>query len=205
MLISITVFYNLLHGNQPATPRQGSWVTYNSPLWKKDRIKSDVQLNASFIARSKCFPAYEASFLNDAIRTSVSSTRRAPVIPTYNALMDKYSQAYFRSPLVQSILGRDMSSGIKTNTRTINKLSARRRCAPTPDQCKLWQMEKGFINDAIITEKRRTRYKDIIPSYDASRDQCCQMYFEREDIKRLLARTCAPRVRFHVKSKSTVS
>lgn len=33
--------------------------------------------------------------------------------------------------------------------------------------------ENSFVNDAIITERKRTKYKDIIPKYSADRDKHC--------------------------------
>ena len=48
----------------------------------------------------------------------------------------------------------------------------------------------AFVNDAIITEKKRTKYKDIIKPYNAADDKLCKDYFARDDIKRLVNRTC---------------
>lgn len=74
-----------------------------------------------------------------------------------------------------------------------NKLSVRHRCRSTPNTSELAKMEREFVNDAIITEKKRTKYKDIIPPYDASRDKNARAYFMRQDVKHLLGVTRSAR------------
>ncbi|XP_064594712.1 transient receptor potential protein-like [Liolophura sinensis] len=74
-----------------------------------------------------------------------------------------------------------------------NKLSMRHRCRSTPNTSDLAKMEREFVNDAIITEKKRTKYKDIIPPYDASRDKNARAYFMRQDVKHLLGVTRSAR------------
>ena len=70
-----------------------------------------------------------------------------------------------------------------------NKLSYRGRCVPTPSQEVLRYREETFVNDAIVTERRRTKYRDIIPPYSGILDHNCWTYFERPDVRRLLTVT----------------
>jgi len=42
--------------------------------------------------------------------------------------------------------------------------------------------EKDFVNDAVAVNNRRTRYGDIIPKYDASKDRYLKKYFESHDV-----------------------
>lgn len=77
--------------------------------------------------------------------------------------------------------------------RTQNKLSTRRRCKATPTADELNRRRQQFVNDAIITERKRTKYKDIIPPYEANNDAHCKRYFDRKDIQRLIKVTCSPR------------
>ncbi|XP_012940894.1 uncharacterized protein LOC106012446 [Aplysia californica] len=178
----------------PVTPR--SWVTYNSPLWRKDCVKSKEQLSHSMPTTPRILSRMETGFVNDAINTHILSSRRNPIIPQYDALSDKYAQAYFKSPFVQGIMEKNNAlvtlKDLKSQ-RTVNKLSVRRRCKQTPDVNEIRQRETRFVNDAIITEKKRNKYKDIIPPYDARDDKLCKAYFQRGDIKRLVDRTCSTR------------
>lgn len=61
---------------------------------------------------------------------------------------------------------------------------------PTPPVEKIREREKKFVNDAIVAERLRTRYKDIIPKYDATKDKHSQGYFQRRDVQRLISVTC---------------
>ncbi|XP_060560091.1 uncharacterized protein LOC132720110 isoform X2 [Ruditapes philippinarum] len=70
--------------------------------------------------------------------------------------------------------------------KNINKLSHRNRIQRTPSIQDIRARETKFTNDAIVTEKRRTRFKDIIPQYDASSDRHCKAYFKRKDVQQLL-------------------
>lgn len=63
----------------------------------------------------------------------------------------------------------------------------------TPTIEELKSREESFRNDAINTEKQRTKYKDIIPKYDASNDSHCKKYFTRPDVRNLVSITCSPR------------
>ena len=45
----------------------------------------------------------------------------------------------------------------------------RRRCIPTPPPEVIREREYGFILDSVTAEKRRTKYRDVIPKYDAGR------------------------------------
>ncbi|GFR70691.1 hypothetical protein ElyMa_003791600 [Elysia marginata] len=176
-----------------------SWVTYNSPLWRKEKVKTEEQLSQSMPTTPRVLSQMETGFVNDAICTHVFSNRRNPIIPPYDARSDKYAQAYFKSPFVQGIVERNSSMSVNSSVahlkelkmaKTVNKLSVRRRCKPTPDVTSIRERETAFVNDAIITEKKRTKYKDIIKPYNAADDKLCKDYFARDDIKRLVNRTC---------------
>ncbi|XP_052253421.1 uncharacterized protein LOC127859879 isoform X2 [Dreissena polymorpha] len=73
--------------------------------------------------------------------------------------------------------------------KNINKLSHRHRVQRTPGVNEIRAREEKFTNDAIVTETRRTRFKDIIPQYDASADRHCKAYFQRQDVQRLISVT----------------
>ncbi|KAL4229382.1 hypothetical protein ACF0H5_012421 [Mactra antiquata] len=75
--------------------------------------------------------------------------------------------------------------------KNLNKLSHRHRVQRTPNVQDIRAREEKFTNDAIVTERRRTRFKDIIPQYDASSDRHCKAYFKRRDVQRLLDVTCS--------------
>ncbi|ELU01855.1 hypothetical protein CAPTEDRAFT_191276 [Capitella teleta] len=78
-----------------------------------------------------------------------------------------------------------------------NKLSYRRLCMPTPSAQRIREREKQFVNDAVVTERRRTKYKDIIPKYDAAVDANARQYFQRPDVKRLISVTCTLKPVWH--------
>ncbi len=78
----------------------------------------------------------------------------------------------------------------KKKKKSLNKLSTRRKAIPTPDSEVILDREDSYVNDAIFTEKRRTKYKDtVLPPYNAENDPLCKKYFKRKDIKVLLVRT----------------
>ncbi|XP_060560099.1 uncharacterized protein LOC132720110 isoform X3 [Ruditapes philippinarum] len=169
---------------------QTDWVVYGSPLWHKDT----VQENVKDLPGPKELITLENKFVNDAIRTTVYYyPRKKPIIPVYSARQDKCAKAYFQSPLVKSLLKRERMSDDEMKTRemlkeekNINKLSHRNRIQRTPSIQDIRARETKFTNDAIVTEKRRTRFKDIIPQYDASSDRHCKAYFKRKDVQQLL-------------------
>ena len=66
----------------------------------------------------------------------------------------------------------------------MNKLSGRRRCAPSPTPEAAQSMERKFINDAVVADRQRTRYIDtLLPKYDASQDRYCADYFSKPFIR----------------------
>ncbi|XP_069120089.1 uncharacterized protein [Argopecten irradians] len=170
-----------------------SWVTYGSPLWRKDKVPTTIKPLPDIDVQKKL----EKGFVNDAVSTFMyHSARRRPIIPPYNAEHDRYAQAYFQSPIAKAVLERSMERVLVVKNaeakrmQKINKLSFRRRAKESPSVERIREREKEFLNDAIITEKLRTKYKDIIPKYDAAMDKNCRGYFERPDVKRLLNVTC---------------
>lgn len=80
-----------------------AWVTFNSPLWRKDIVQDKVKPLPSLKVKRKM----EHEFVNDGIRTTNRTNRRKPIIPPYNALRDRYAQAYFQSPLVKAMKERN--------------------------------------------------------------------------------------------------
>ena len=72
----------------------------------------------------------------------------------------------------------------------INKLSFRRKIPPTPAAHVIRQREANFVLDSITTEKRRTKYKDVIPKYDAAKDAHAKAYFKRGEVQKLINVTC---------------
>ena len=53
---------------------------------------------------------------------------------------------------------------------------------------KLRLREKEFVNDAVAITNCRTRYHDIIPEYEATKDKHCQKYFDGHDISNATSR-----------------
>ncbi|XP_052717815.1 uncharacterized protein LOC128189998 [Crassostrea angulata] len=178
-----------------------AWVTFKSPLWRKEIVQDKVKPLPSLKVKRKM----EQEFVNDGVRTTNGTNRRKPIIPPYNALRDRYAQAYFQSPLVKAMKERNFHlKGLQesqANIRNLNKLSHRHRCIATPSIEEIRVREQTFVNDAIITERKRTKYKDIIPVYDASRDNHCLGYFKRPDVKHLVSITCTPTGSFSYDSK----
>ncbi|OWF54715.1 hypothetical protein KP79_PYT05034 [Mizuhopecten yessoensis] len=170
-----------------------SWVTYGSPLWRKDKVPTTIKPLPAINVQKKL----EKGFINDAVSTFMFHTaRKRSIIPPYNAEQDKFAQAYFQSPIAKAVLERSMERVLTVRDaeaqriNKINKLSFRRRAKESPTVEKIREREKDFRNDAIITEKLRTKYKDIIPKYDASVDKSCKGYFKRPDVQRLITATC---------------
>ncbi|XP_061167020.1 uncharacterized protein LOC133175901 [Saccostrea echinata] len=178
-----------------------AWVTFNSPLWKKEIVQDKVKPLPSMKKRRKM----ESGFINDGIHTKFTTNRRKPIIPPYNAVQDRYAQAYFQSPFVKAMMERNFHlkelQQSQENARNLNKLSHRHRCKRTPTVEEIRAREQTFVNDAIITERKRTKYKDIIPVYNASNDRHCLGYFKRPDVKHLISITCTPTGSFSFDSK----
>ncbi|XP_067687659.1 uncharacterized protein [Haliotis asinina] len=176
--------------------KASSWVVYGSPLWHRDRVPSSVRS----LPPIPILKGLEENFVNDSVKTTTSSrSGRNPIIPPYDAVGDKYAKHYFMSPNVRAMMERNKAvrshkeSQAQTSSRSLNKLSFRRKCRRTPNGDEMKARELQFVNDGIITERRRTKYKDIIPPYDAMEDRHSRGYFKRPDIKRLVTLTCSPR------------
>lgn len=80
-----------------------AWVTFKSPLWRKEIVQDKVKPLPSLKVKRKM----EQEFVNDGVRTTNGTNRRKPIIPPYNALRDRYAQAYFQSPLVKAMKERN--------------------------------------------------------------------------------------------------
>ena len=55
----------------------------------------------------------------------------------------------------------------------------RRRCIPTPPPEVIREREYGFVLDSVTAEKRRTKYRDVIPKYDAGKSEGLLMATKR--------------------------
>ncbi|XP_046333283.1 uncharacterized protein LOC124116101 isoform X2 [Haliotis rufescens] len=177
-----------------STLSKSSWVVYGSPLWHRDRVPSSIRS----LPPIPTLKGLEENFVNDSVKTTTSSrSGRNPIIPQYDAVGDKYAKHYFMSPNVRAMMERNKAvrshKESQHSSRSLNKLSFRRKCRLTPNADEMELRELQFVNDGIITERRRTKYKDIIPPYDATEDQHSKGYFKRPDIKRLVTVTCSPR------------
>lgn len=102
----------------PPCVAEVSWVTFGSPLWQKDTIQGHVKPLPP-VWKQK---AMEKGFVNDGVSTYMHfHARRKPIIPPYNAIKDKYAQAYFQSPLVKAALDRSMEKAIAMKVSIMNK------------------------------------------------------------------------------------
>ncbi|XP_077870442.1 uncharacterized protein LOC144364036 [Saccoglossus kowalevskii] len=78
----------------------------------------------------------------------------------------------------------------RETSRSLNKLSTRRRIIPTPPASSLRDREKSFVLDSIISEKRVTRWKPLIPPYNARFDPHANHYFKFKGVPELIDLTC---------------
>ncbi|XP_064644663.1 uncharacterized protein LOC135498338 [Lineus longissimus] len=174
--------------------RTMAYTHITSPLRFKQTIEHEPSSSLPRIPKMELV-RQETGFVNDAIKTVISyRAKKIPIIPVYDALSDRECKGYFLSPVVQGVLTRTMSQDdiiLRDPKKSINKLSVRRRCVESPGTAEKAKREKAFVNDAIITERRRTKYKDIIPKYDAANDADSRHYFKRRDVKDLLSVTCS--------------
>jgi hypothetical protein len=80
-----------------------SWVTFGSPLWKRDTVQTTIKSLPSIDEMRRM----EQGFVNDAVKThKYHKSRRTNIIPRYDARNDKFAMSYFKSPLTQAILDR---------------------------------------------------------------------------------------------------
>ena len=68
----------------------------------------------------------------------------------------------FRAPISPHLPSAPLAEPVCTN-----KLSSRWQCILTPPPKVIRDKEENFVLDSITTEKQQTKYKDIIPKYDA--------------------------------------
>lgn len=83
-----------------------SWVTFGSPLWKKDTVQTTIKSLPSIDEARRM----EQGFVNDAVKThKYHKSRRSNIIPCYDARNDKFAMSYFKSPLTQAIIDRTLA------------------------------------------------------------------------------------------------
>lgn len=93
-----------------------AWVTFNSPLWKKDIVQEKIKPLPSLKIKRKM----EQGFVNDGVHTKFATNRRKPIIPAYNAVRDRYAQAYFQSPLVKAMMERNFHLEVRYKIRFLS-------------------------------------------------------------------------------------
>ncbi|XP_070535947.1 uncharacterized protein [Ptychodera flava] len=162
-------------------------ILYRTPLRHRDTVQAGIKPWMP----SKKVRELEEGFVLDAVVAEKQKSRWNPIIPSYNALRDKYCQAYFQSPQVKKVMKLTVDNEEPYETsRSLNKLSERKRVLPTPPVTKLRQRENRFKLDCIIAEKTATRYKPMIQPYDATRDPHAQTYFQRPGVRETMDMTC---------------
>jgi hypothetical protein len=90
-----------------------AWVTFNSPLWKKDIVQEKIKPLPTLKVKRKM----EEGFVNDGVHTKFATNRRKPIIPAYDAVRDRYAQAYFQSPLVKAMMERNFHLQVRYKIR----------------------------------------------------------------------------------------
>ncbi|XP_019647564.1 PREDICTED: uncharacterized protein LOC109487895 [Branchiostoma belcheri] len=170
-----------------------TFMVRSCPLKHKDKIGDIHPLPPITVQHN-----LEESFVNDSIRTDTMQNsrfcrpKRTSIIRPYNALQDKHAVAYFRSPTVKDTLERTLTNKELWETppsRNMNKLSTRGRSLRTPTPATLVRMEENFVVDSIKTSHAVTKYKPLIPPYNALRDNHSQHYFHFKGVKNLLKTT----------------
>lgn len=75
----------------------------------------------------------------------------------------------------------------------MRSLLNKKQCHVTPSSEELSRRRENFVNDAVMTDRMRTKFRDIIPPYRAEDDEHCRTYFRRKDVQKLLKITLSPR------------
>lgn len=171
-----------------------SHLTTHSPLRVRDSIPDMRPLPPITVQSLR-----ERKYILDGIKTDVFHNspfhrpKRVSIIRPYNAKEDRYSAGYFRSPVVQDVMGRIHSAQeyrrIPTEKKGLHRLSARRRSIPTPPMHERIEREKGFVLDNIRSERLRNKQNPIYTEYNALNDVHAQRYVRRRLVQNVLRKT----------------
>ncbi|XP_033100609.1 uncharacterized protein LOC117104062 [Anneissia japonica] len=97
-------------------------VTFNSPLWRKDYIKTPTSPEPT----SEQIKEMEDRFILDCIIVEKKRYKWSPdIIPKYDALNDNYARAYFQSNLVQRVLKKTVWGQGVRKICSVNALQSR--------------------------------------------------------------------------------
>ncbi|XP_025081140.1 uncharacterized protein LOC112556388 isoform X2 [Pomacea canaliculata] len=136
----------------------------------------------------------EKNFVLDSVAfTRYQEARKLPIIPPYDAMKDKYAVSYFESPAVKAIAERNSLMKELYREKAMRSLLNKKQCHVTPSSEELSRRRENFVNDAVMTDRMRTKFRDIIPPYRAEDDEHCRTYFRRKDVQKLLKITLSPR------------
>jgi len=174
--------------NGPARPTSLSTDTMGPPKSNPKTPLSPLKTPGYGSIRSRTRPSTDnmRTPQNESWKSLCSSRQSRPrrdsgVYGSHTSL-DKHHE-------VDQSLGDSPLQPRRASITTTNKLSYRRWCISTPTPDKLRERENTFVNDAIVVERRRTKYRDVLPAYSAPADPYCQMYFKKPDVQRLLSVT----------------
>jgi len=193
-------------------------MTVNSPLKVRDSIPELLALPPVALQRNR-----ERHYVNDGIRTDkfynspYTRPKRTSMILPYNAMNDRHSAGYFRSPVVQEVVTRTFSAEplaqcyqLPAEKRGLHRMSARRRSLKTPPPNVLKQKEEKFCLDNVRSERLRNKQSPIVPEYDAMYDRHSKRYFKRRLVQNLLRKTVTspqrlyPTINFYAPTKNDI-
>uniref|UniRef100_H2ZF75 Uncharacterized protein n=1 Tax=Ciona savignyi TaxID=51511 RepID=H2ZF75_CIOSA len=180
---------------QLSSPARHPHLTCYSPLKVRDSIPDLHPLPPISIQRNR-----EREYVLDAIKSDVffnspyHRPRRTSIIRPYNAMNDRHSAGYFRSPVVKETVTRTLSAQpqrtiIPPEKRGLHRMSARRRSIPTPPASRLQEQERNFVLDNVKTERLRNKQNPIIPEYNAVVDPYTRRYFRHKLVQNVLRKT----------------
>ncbi|KAL5010031.1 hypothetical protein ScPMuIL_012336 [Solemya velum] len=164
--------------------RRMSSSAYRSPLMYRDYIPKKILP----VPPQSVLTTLELRFINDCVRTS----RQGPVLRLPSIQPYACSGTSRKHPYVGDNKANSKEKKITTKKVNLNKLSARRRCIRTPPPSYFLERERSFIVDAISVDKCRTRFKDVLPPYDATKDAHCATYFKRSHMKQFFVKNAEP-------------
>nr|XP_002123793.1 uncharacterized protein LOC100183978 [Ciona intestinalis] len=185
-----------LSRHAPASAGRHQHLTCYSPLKVRDSIPDMRPLPPITIQRRR-----EKEYVVDAIKSDVFSNspyhrpRRTSIIKPYNAMNDRHSAGYFRSPMVKETVTRTLSAQpqrieyVPAEKRGLHRMSARRRSIPTPPTPKILDKERNFVLDNVRSERSRNKQNPIIPEYDALLDLHSRRYFRNKLVQNVLRKT----------------
>ncbi|XP_076806518.1 uncharacterized protein LOC143450019 [Clavelina lepadiformis] len=190
-------------------------LTCYSPFRVRDAIRDMHPLPPIAVQESR-----EREYVVDAVKSDVffnspyHRPRRMSIIKPYDAMNDRHSAGYFRSPIVKQFVTRTLSAQqprqMPAEKRGLHRMSARCRSVPTPPPSTLESKEKNFILDNVRSERLRNKQNPIIPEYDASLDRYSRRYFQRRLVQNVLRKTVTtplrlyPTITFYAPSKNDI-